>query len=426
MRRFSKLALALLLLLFADAFVSEACTSVILSGKITEDGRPLMWKNRDAPYGQNMTVFIKGPKYEMLGIINPGVKNPKSVWGGVNSQGLCVMNTMSYNIDIKPVDDDKTITGNGGIQYRLLGNCKDMEEVEAYLDSLYNILTPEDLPTPTGLSTNVGVIDAKGNGAYFECHSYGYKKYDVNDPEVAPDGYLVRSNFSISTCPKEEGVGHIRYMEAERQVRHALADGRVNADFIIENMARSFCNPMLGVDLTSGCFNKPYTNGWYADEDFITNYLSVSSMVFQGVKEGENPELTTMWTIIGYPAATVCVPVWVKGGEDGIPAMLGADADRKCKMSGYAQTLRKSVYTFDLDDQKTNKNKYFNWEMLYNLNGDGIMQKVLAKEAEILPPYKSLLEGWRKKNEVDVEQLKALNAVTDADLEAFYKKEFGF
>ena len=426
MSRFSKIALALLLFLFADIFVSEACTSVIISGKLTEDGRPLMWKNRDAPYGQNMTVYIKGAKYDFLGVINPGVKNPRSVWGGVNSEGLCVMNTMSYNIDIKPVDDDKAITGNGGIQFRLLSNCRDMGEVESYLDSIYGILTPEDLQVPTGLTTNLGVIDAKGNGAYFECHSYGYKKYDVNDPKVAPDGYLVRSNYSISTRPAAEGVGQIRYMEAERQVRHAIADKRVNVDFILENLARSFSNPMLGVDLKSGKYNKPYTNGWYSDQDFITNYLSVSSLIFQGVKAGENPELTTMWTIIGYPAAAVCVPVWVKGGEEGIPAMLAADADRKCQMSGYAETLRKSVYTFDLDTEKKNHNKYFNWELLYNLKGDGIMQKVVAKEAEILPKYKRLLDGWRKDNSVDVAELEKLNKVVDADLAEFYFTEFGF
>lgn len=425
MSRLSKIAFALLFFLFADCLVSEACTSVIISGKLTEDGRPLMWKNRDAPYGQNMAVFIKGAKYDFLGIINPGVKNPRSVWGGVNSEGLCVMNTMSYNIDIKPVDDDKTITGNGGIQFWLLSNCRDMGEVESYLDSIYGILTPEDLQVPTGLTTNLGVIDAKGNGAYFECHSFGYKKYDVNDPGTAPDGYIVRSNFSVSTKPAAEGVGHIRYMEAERQVRHAIADGRVNMDYILDNLARSFSNPMLGVDLKSGKYNKPRTNGWYSDQDFITNYLSVSSLIFQGVKAGENPDLTTMWTIIGYPAAAVCVPVWVKGGEEGIPAMLAADETRHSKMSAHAETLFKRVYTFDLDNEKKNRNKYFNWELLYNLKGDGIMQKVISKEAEILPKYKRLLDGWRRLDSVDVNQLMKLNAETDADLEAFYRLEFG-
>ena len=71
-----------------------------------------------------------------------------------------------------------------------------------------------------------------------------------------------------------------------------------------------------------------------------------------------------------------------------------------------------------------NQRKYFNWEMLYNLQGTGIMQKVLAKEAEILPPYKAAMEGWRKKNKVDAKEIVELNKVTDEKLEAFYREEF--
>ena len=63
MSKFIKAALALLVFLFADIYVSEACTSVIISGKVTEDGRPIMWKNRDSGGGQNMMMFIKGKKY---------------------------------------------------------------------------------------------------------------------------------------------------------------------------------------------------------------------------------------------------------------------------------------------------------------------------------------------------------------------------
>ena len=414
MSRFTKAALALILFLFADICVSYACTSVIISGKVTEDGRPIMWKNRDSGGGQNMMMFIKGKKYDFVGIVAPGSTKPKSVWGGVNSQGLCIMNTMSYNVNIRGAEG-KTSSGNGNIQYDALSNCKDMAEFEKFLAAL---------PQPTGLTTNLGVIDAKGNCAYFECHNYGYTKYDVNDPKVAPEGFIARSNFSISTHPASEGKGQIRFMEAERQVRRALADRTVNVDFVLNNLARSFSNPLLGVDLKSGNFNKPKTNGWYADEDFITRYSSLSGMIFQGVKGNEKPELTTMWTIVGYPAATVCVPVWVKGGEKGLPKMLAPDETRHSPMSRNANKLLNTVYTFDLDTSVANHSKYFNWEKLYNLQGNGIMQKVLAKEAEVLPRYKALLDIWRKKNKVDAKQIIELNAKVDEELAAFYKEEF--
>lgn len=424
MSRFIKAALALLLFLFADAFVSNACTSVIISGKITQDGRPLMWKNRDTTKGQNMAVFINGKKYDFIGVVNPGLADPKSVYGGVNTEGLCVMNTLSFNVDVKAIRDNNS-TANGELQYQLLSNCKNMAEVEAFLTELYGRLTPEDLPVPTGLDANLGVIDAEGNGAYFECHSYGYKKFDVNDPKVAPEGFLVRSNFSVSTRPAKEGKGQMRYMEAERQVCRAIADGTVNVDFILQNLARSYSNPFLGIDLKNGEYNKPKGGGWAAQEDFISNNYSVSSMIFEGIKKGEKPELTTMWTIIGYPACAVCVPLWVKGGKKGIPEMLAPDASLRSPMSVKAEALRKRVYSFNLDNSEANKNRYFNWEMLYNLEGNGIMQKVMAKEARLLVPYKAAQEIWRRHNNVDVQLILDLNKEADAKLKEFYKTEFG-
>lgn len=420
MTKFTKTALALIVLLCADLFnTSNACTSVIISGKITEDGRPIMWKNRDAGGEQNMLMYfskndVKGGKYAFIGVVAPNTTKPAAVWGGTNEKGLCIMNTMSYNVNIKGTEGKKTSSGNGPVQKQALAKCADMEEFEAFLKSL---------PQPTGLSTNLGVIDAKGNCAYFECHNWGYTKYDVNE---SPDGYIVRSNFSISTHDAAEGSGQIRYMEAERQVRHAIADKNVNVDYILKNLARSFSNPFLGINLKSGNFNKPKTNGWYADEDFITRYTSLSSMIFQGVKEGEKAELTTMWTLIGYPAASVCMPAWVKGGKDGIPALLAPDKTLHSPMSDKANTLRKTkVYTFALDTSDKNYKKYFNWEELYNLQGSGIMQKVMNKEAEILPAYKAALESWRKANKVNAKEIVELNKAADADIAAFYKEEFG-
>ncbi|MBR5056526.1 MAG: hypothetical protein IKX03_04960 [Bacteroidales bacterium] len=424
-KKFNRAALlALLLFLFAGAFETYACTSVIISGKLTPDGRPLMWKNRDTTKGQNMAVFINGKKYDFIGVVNPGLADPKSVYGGVNTEGLCVMNTLSFNVDVKAVRDNNS-TANGELQYQLLSNCKNMAEVEAFLTELYGRLTPEDLPVPTGLDANLGVIDAEGNGAYFECHSYGFKKFDVNDPKVAPEGFLVRSNFSVSTRPAKEGKGQMRYMEVERQMRRAIADGTVNVDFILQNLARSYSNPFLGIDLKSGDFNKPKAGGWAAQEDFISNNYSVSSMVFEGIKKGEKPELTTMWTIIGYPACAVCVPLWVKGGKKGIPEMLAPDATLHSPMSRNAEILRKKVYSFNLDNSAANHNRYFNWEMLYNLEGSGIMQKVMAKEARILVPYKAAQEIWRRHNNVDVQLIYDLNKETDLKLKDFYRDVFG-
>jgi len=50
--------------------------------------------------------------------------------------------------------------------------------------------------------------------------------------------------------------------------------------------------------------------------DYVVRSSTASSMVIQGVKKNENPELTTMWTILGWPLLTVVTPVWVAGGDN--------------------------------------------------------------------------------------------------------------
>lgn len=48
------------------------------------------------------------------------------------------------------------------------------------------------------------------------------------------------------------------------------------------------------------------------EQDFISRHESSCSVVVQGVKPGENPDLTTMWTALNYPPVSVALPLWVK------------------------------------------------------------------------------------------------------------------
>ena len=40
----------------------SACTSAVVSGKVTPDGRPLLWKNRDTDFMRNHIDYVKGEK----------------------------------------------------------------------------------------------------------------------------------------------------------------------------------------------------------------------------------------------------------------------------------------------------------------------------------------------------------------------------
>ena len=56
-----KKLLLLFVLCLCFPVVDKACTSIIITGKATPDGRPLMWKHRDtgAPYN-HISYFDEG------------------------------------------------------------------------------------------------------------------------------------------------------------------------------------------------------------------------------------------------------------------------------------------------------------------------------------------------------------------------------
>lgn len=76
-----------------------ACTSAVVSGKVTPDGRPLLWKNRDTDYLRNHVAYIKGEKYNFIADVNSdNFPDLKEAWVGTNSAGFALMNTQSYNL----------------------------------------------------------------------------------------------------------------------------------------------------------------------------------------------------------------------------------------------------------------------------------------------------------------------------------------
>ena len=127
-----------------------ACTSAIISGRVTPDGRPLLWKHRDTGAAQNLVRYFQGDKYAFSAIAQTDNPNPKSVWMGVNEAGFAIMNTMSYNIE--PTEKEENADNNGYIMKLALGNCADAVEFETLLNSLEK---------PWLIAANLGVIDAK-------------------------------------------------------------------------------------------------------------------------------------------------------------------------------------------------------------------------------------------------------------------------
>lgn len=355
-----------LFVLYMLFFISEsdACTSIIISGKATPDGRPLMWKHRDTEAPYNHIAYFNGEGYSFLGLVNSD--DPRgAVWMGSNETGFSIMNTASFNLKN---DDIKEMDQEGMAMRRALSICKTVQDFECYLDTLSR---------PMRVEANFGVIDAYGGAAYFETNNERYYKKDVNDANLAPEGYLIYTNFSFEGRP-DEGLGYIRYETATALFRDMLKDG-LTPQHIFQKVSRSFYNSLLGIDLKNPEQSPNKATGWFVEQDFIPRSESTASIVIQGVKSGHNPELTTMWTALGYPPTAIALPLWVKMGENQPALVTCHEGEVSAPLSQYASRLKDNIYSI----HRGNGRKYLHWQLLWNEKGNGYMQSLQQVENQI-------------------------------------------
>ena len=147
-----KKLLLLFVLCLCFPVVDKACTSIIITGKATLDGRPLMWKHRDTGAPYNHIGYFDEGGYRFLGLVNSD--DPEgAVWTGSNETGFSIMNTASYNLKD---DDIKEMDQEGNLMRKALRVCKTVQDFEHFLDTL---------PRPMRVEANFGVIDAYGGAA---------------------------------------------------------------------------------------------------------------------------------------------------------------------------------------------------------------------------------------------------------------------
>ena len=372
-----------------------ACSSAVISGKVTPDGRPLLWKNRETGHLRNHMAYVKGEKYDFVANVNSDdFPAKKEAWIGSNTAGFALMNTQSYNLVKGDIADDDRGPANGEVIYRALEICATVADFCHFLDTIQK---------PSGIEANFGVIDAQGGAAMFEVDEHSYKMFDANDPNVAPHGYVARTNFS-NGGELNAGYGYVRYLEVDRVLSKACAMGGITPQLIFTDLARSFRNNILDIDLRSGDFNYPKTSGWFTDQDFIPRNNTSCSIVVQGVKKGENPELTVLWTILGYPPTSVAVPLWVK---DNLPAMVSYDKNLEAAPLSAASLKLADEKVFHFKQGGGTKH-YLHWENLHNLQGTGIMQRLMPLEKDVYEQVLPMQQKWYKQGKVDKKELDAL------------------
>ncbi|GHT07028.1 hypothetical protein AGMMS49525_15890 [Bacteroidia bacterium] len=367
------------------------CTSAIITGKVTADGRPLLWKHRDTDDENNRMAFFKGAKYDFLALQN----SPDAdgiAWTGSNSAGFSIMNTASYNLKNDTV---KKMDQEGILMYKALSECKNLADFETFLDNY---------PRPMRVEANFGVIDAEGGAAYYEVNNTHWVKRDANDPKIAPNGYLVYTNFSY-TGRFNEGMGYIRHQTATEIISGQAAHRDFTPHWLFNNLSRSYYHSLLGIDLLKAEFSPEKTSGWVVDQDFIPRKSTTASIVIQGVKSGENPEMTTLWTILGYPPVGVAVPMWVKAGSNQPEIMLGSRDSNRAQMCDFALARKRKVFSI----KRGNGGKYLNFNLIHNQSGSGYMQQLAPVEQAVFQLYQEAIERWRKTG-INLRELITINA----------------
>lgn len=343
MKKIFSLSLLLAVCLIA-AFDSDACTSAIFTGKATPDGRPLLWKHRDTGELDNRMEYFpagNGRKYGFLGLVNSEVKDGE-VWTGTNEVGFSIMNTASYNLQSEAADFEDQ---EGVLMYQALGSCKTLKDFEKFLDKMKK---------PRGVEANFGVIDAEGGAAYYEVNNTEWTKIDVTDPKIAPEGFLIYTNHSY-TGRKDDGMGYVRYNTANEIFHRAWIRGvEFTPQWIFNNLSRSYYNSLLGIDLNKNPELAP--EGWFVDQDFIPRRSTSASIVVKGVKPGENPDLTVMWTVLGYPPCGVAVPLFAAMKENQPSLMCKSNESDNSSMCDAVLKSRGTVFPLS----RGNGKNYFN------------------------------------------------------------------
>ena len=279
----------LVITFFYACTIAWACTSFIISGNATPSGKPMMFKHRDTSELNNRIAHFQGEKYAFIGLVNSPVHDGE-VWAGMNEVGFSIMNTASYNFRDDKLDCQ--MDREGELMYHALGVCATLADFEEWLTTC---------PQPWGVEANFGVIDAQGGAAYYEMNNSRYIKYDVNEEE---SGYRIVTNFSYAGR-YEDYEGWERYQTASAIMKEAFSrEQDLSPIDAINLFSRQYRHEVLGVKYNAG--NAPQ---YVVDQDFIPRRSTSAVICFQGVKAGEDPKYSVMWSVLGYPACAVAIPL---------------------------------------------------------------------------------------------------------------------
>lgn len=384
----------------------KACTSVLVSGKVSKDGRPFILKNRDTHSLDNLIVQRKGEKYRYIAVASASDSLPESVWSGHNEKGFAIINTAAYNLNgDSKIGDER----DGIIMRRALEICATLKDFESLIDTI----------NPRYSNSNFGVIDAEGGCAYYEVGIKQWKKFDANDPNVAPYGYLIRTNHGFSG-DRSLDAGVERYMAINKYMTQASFMGGLDAIKILRTVPRILKHGLTDIDLYDLEPEDASKQKFFPFIDFIPRYLTASAELIQGVKKGENPLYTVGWNIIGSPLATVAIPLLITPSGK-LPSLVLRGDDGGSKLCHYGFRLKERLFPL----RTKSRENYIDIAQLINKKGTGILQVIKPIEDEVVSQGESLIHRIRESKSYPVKDIDSYYKWVDEYIVKEYKEKFG-
>ena len=384
-----------------------ACTTFLISGRNTADGKPILFKNRDTDELKNSLVHFNDGRYKYIGLVD-GIKEwKKAVWGGYNETGFAIINSAAYNNNIG--DTTKFKDQEGVIMKLALQTCRTLQDFENLLKSL---------PKPSGLDANFGVIDAFGGASYYETGNYNFTRFDANDPLLAPNGILVRTNHSLS-ADLTKGFGFCRFNTAVSALMKAAAEKQISPQFLFNNLSRNLTHSLTNTDLWADLPENRAIPEFKFFIDYIPRVSTASAIMIVGAKNREHVKDAMMWTILGFPLTSVAIPVWISAG-DVLPKALTMDEKFQSPICTAALKFKAECFPITYD-RGTN---YINLSAVINRQNNGYVQLLKPIEQEIFDKANLLTAELEKGSKMRKDILSFYEWI-DQYLSKTYQVQFG-
>lgn len=298
----------LTVLLLSYYKIISACTTAIISGDATTDGRPILWKNEMTKYpdGHFDATFHDDGIDNVNSYIIFSAEEWGKVNGGVNDKGLvvCCSSLGKPNCRFKKL---------------LVQSCSSIYEMETKVGLILDYLenNPGSSTEPLEIRCHITAIDAQDRGVVYGIHYINKKlnilyKYELD--YTTP--YLVAANNRLDGNPEVCD----RYNAANRilsRMYDPLKLKAINCDSVVHTLMRGGINKNPFPNLTPD-----YVYDYHVQGMQISSIHSQRGWVVKGIEKGQDPRLVTIWLNLGEPIFGVSVPLFVAAGS--IPKELNA------------------------------------------------------------------------------------------------------